>query len=93
VSFTRQFVPHRYSAIDIGVNIGITYLVMSDHHRSNCAFRKQAPLKLQPFIRTSETGPMQKVMDQGVDGDHAFAGLEPMQAVKRLQHAKRVKAA
>jgi hypothetical protein len=23
-------------------------------HRSNSAFRKQAPLKLQPFIRTSE---------------------------------------
>jgi len=25
-------------------------------------------------------GAVQKVMDQGVDGDHAFAGLEPMGA-------------
>jgi hypothetical protein len=30
-----------------------------------------------------DTGPMQKVMDQGVDGDHAFAGLEPVRAVIR----------
>lgn len=28
-----------------------------------------------------DAGAMQKVMDQGIDGDHAFAGLEPMRAV------------
>ena len=28
-----------------------------------------------------DAGAMQKVMDQGVDGDHAFAGLEPMRSV------------
>ena len=28
-----------------------------------------------------DAGAMQKVMDQGIDGDHGFAGLEPMRAV------------
>jgi hypothetical protein len=31
----------------------------------------------------NDAGAMQKVMDQGVDGDHAFAGLEPMRPTIR----------
>ena len=36
-----------------------------------------------------DAGTMQKVMDQGVDGDHAFASLEPMRPTRPQATARR----